>query len=196
MPFSAAQTAVALNPAPHQTRSRKPCACGSTRNKTGRVRRHRSRIGLGEPFAAQHVEKDFGAAARHVGVGLADDGTPIWQPVPDEYAIGSPRDLRNGAGGVAIALRMQDPDGSRCLAFHQRLLGEVGPNGKSRALSIAKEFGFDPARLEKDMASDEVEATLSENAKLAKVPSRHVLELADASSGDMRLSDHAARSMI
>jgi feruloyl-CoA synthase len=31
---------------------------------------------------------------------------------------------------------------------------------------------------------------------LAEVPSRHVLELADASSGDMRLSDHAARSMI
>jgi transposase len=30
----------------------------------------------------------------------------------------------------------------------------------------------------------------------AAVPSRHVLELADASSGDMRLSDHAARSMI
>jgi adenylate cyclase len=28
------------------------------------------------------------------------------------------------------------------------------------------------------------------------VPSRDVLELADASSGDMRLSDHAARSMI
>ena len=31
---------------------------------------------------------------------------------------------------------------------------------------------------------------------LTMVPSRHVLELADASSGDMRLSDHAARSMI
>jgi hypothetical protein len=29
-----------------------------------------------------------------------------------------------------------------------------------------------------------------------RVPSRHVLELADAPSGDMRLSDHAARSMI
>ena len=28
------------------------------------------------------------------------------------------------------------------------------------------------------------------------VPSRVVLEFADASSGDMRLSDHAARSMI
>ena len=31
---------------------------------------------------------------------------------------------------------------------------------------------------------------------LASVPSRLVLELAGASSGDMRLSDHAARSMI
>jgi hypothetical protein len=30
----------------------------------------------------------------------------------------------------------------------------------------------------------------------AAVPSRDVLELADASSGDMRLTDHAARSMI
>jgi hypothetical protein len=107
-------------------------------------------------------------ATRHVGVGLADDGTPIWQPVPDEYAIGFPRDLRNGAGGVAIALRMQDPNGSRYLAFHQRMFGEPGPNDKSRALSVAKELGFDPVRLEKDMASDEVEATLSENAKLAK----------------------------
>jgi hypothetical protein len=33
-------------------------------------------------------------------------------------------------------------------------------------------------------------------ASAAQVPSRHVLELADASSGCMRLSDHAARSMI
>src|SRR5208282_4925702 len=31
---------------------------------------------------------------------------------------------------------------------------------------------------------------------LSSVPSRFVLEFADASSGDMRLSDHAARSMI
>jgi hypothetical protein len=85
-----------------------------------------------------------GRVLRYAIVGAADDGTPIWQPVPDEYAIGFPRDLRNGAGGVAIALRMQDPDGSRYLAFHHRPLGEVGPNGKSRALSIAKELGFDP----------------------------------------------------
>ena len=32
--------------------------------------------------------------------------------------------------------------------------------------------------------------------KFGKVPSRFMLELTGASSGDMRLSDHAARSMI
>ena len=31
---------------------------------------------------------------------------------------------------------------------------------------------------------------------MTKVPSRFMLELTGASSGDMRLSDHAARSMI
>jgi hypothetical protein len=36
----------------------------------------------------------------------------------------------------------------------------------------------------------------SNSAWSKMVPSRDVLELADASSGDMRLSDHAARSMI
>ena len=29
-------------------------------------------------------------------------GSPLWQPVPDEYAIGFPDDMRNGNGGVAI----------------------------------------------------------------------------------------------
>ena len=39
-------------------------------------------------------------------------------------------------------------------------------------------------------------AVLDNAESAALVPSRLVLELADASSGDMRLSDHAARSMI
>ena len=43
-----------------------------------------------------------GRVLRYAIVGAADDGTPVWQPVPDEYAIGFPRDLRNGNGGVAI----------------------------------------------------------------------------------------------
>jgi hypothetical protein len=43
-----------------------------------------------------------GRVLRYAIVGAADDGTPIWQPVPDEYAIGFPRNLRNGNGGAAI----------------------------------------------------------------------------------------------
>ena len=43
-----------------------------------------------------------GRVLRYAIVGAAGDGAPIWQPVPDEYAIGFPRDLRNGNGGVAI----------------------------------------------------------------------------------------------
>ena len=91
---------------------------------------------------------------------------PKLKIVLKEFPVLGPNSV--DAARVAIALRMQDPDGSRYLAFHQRLLGEPGPNDKMRALSVAKELGFDTARLEKDMTSDEVEATLSENAKLAK----------------------------
>jgi protein-disulfide isomerase len=36
-----------------------------------------------------------------------------------------------------------------------------------RALAVAKEVGFDMARIEKDMGSDEVKKTIDENMKLA-----------------------------
>jgi protein-disulfide isomerase len=72
------------------------------------------------------------------------------------------------AARVAIALRMQDPDGARYLAFHQRLLSQAGPNDKASALAAATALGFDPVRLQQDMASDEAAATLAENAKLAR----------------------------
>ena len=91
---------------------------------------------------------------------------PKLKIVLKEFPVLGPNSVE--AARVAIALRMQDPDGSRYLAFHQRLLGEAAPNDKNRALSVAKELGFDPVRLEKDMASDEVKATLSENARLGK----------------------------
>jgi O-acetyl-ADP-ribose deacetylase (regulator of RNase III) len=42
----------------------------------------------------------------------------------------------------------------------------------------------------------EITANIIDGFESPLVPSRLVLELADASSGDMRLSDHAARSMI
>jgi protein-disulfide isomerase len=71
------------------------------------------------------------------------------------------------AAHVAVAARMQDPTGKKYIEFHQKLLGGRGPADKARALAVAKEVGFDMARLEKDMTSDEVKTTIDEDMKLA-----------------------------
>jgi protein-disulfide isomerase len=72
------------------------------------------------------------------------------------------------AAQVAIAVRMQDPSGKKYLDFHQKLLGGRGPADKARALAAAKEAGLDVGRIEKDVASTEVRATIEENFKLAE----------------------------
>src|SRR5436190_434594 len=71
------------------------------------------------------------------------------------------------AAQVAAAVRMQDPGGKKYLDFHQKLLGGRGQADRTRALAAAKDAGLDVARLEKDMASDEVKATIEESFKLA-----------------------------
>ena len=71
------------------------------------------------------------------------------------------------AAEVAVAARMQDKTGKRYLDFHQKLLGGRGPADKAHALAAAKEAGFDMARIEKDITSDEVKATLEENMRVA-----------------------------
>jgi protein-disulfide isomerase len=72
------------------------------------------------------------------------------------------------AAQVAVAVRMQDPTGKKYLDFHQKLLGGRGAADKARALAAAKEAGLDMAKLEKDLGSPEVKATLEENLKLAE----------------------------
>jgi protein-disulfide isomerase len=72
------------------------------------------------------------------------------------------------AAQVAVAVRMQDPSGKKYIDFHQKLLGGRGAADKARALAVAKEVGVDVAKLEKDMASPEVKATIEENFKLAE----------------------------
>jgi protein-disulfide isomerase len=72
------------------------------------------------------------------------------------------------AAQVAVAVRMQDPTGKKYLDFHQKLLGGRGAADKARALAAAKEAGLDMAKLEKDLATTEVKATLEENLKLAE----------------------------
>lgn len=72
------------------------------------------------------------------------------------------------AAQVAIALNMQDKSGKKYLDFHQKLLMGRGAVDKTKAMAVAKEVGADMARLEKDMASPEVKATLEETFKLAE----------------------------
>ena len=71
------------------------------------------------------------------------------------------------AAHVAVAARMQDPTGTKYIEFHQRLLGGRGQADLTRALAVAKEVGFDMARLQKDMSSPEVKTTIDEDMKLA-----------------------------
>jgi len=72
------------------------------------------------------------------------------------------------AAQVAVAVRMQDPSGKKYLDFHQKLLSGRGAADKVRAMAAAKEAGLDAARIEKDLASPEVRATIEENFKLAE----------------------------
>jgi protein-disulfide isomerase len=72
------------------------------------------------------------------------------------------------AARVAVAVRMQDKTGKKYLEFHQKLLSGRAQVDKARALAAAKEIGLDVARLERDLASDEVRQSLEESFNLAE----------------------------
>jgi len=63
---------------------------------------------------------------------------------------------------------MQDRSGKKYLEFHQKLLSGRGQIDKAKALAAAKDVGLDVARIEKDLQSPEVKATLEESVKLAE----------------------------
>ena len=95
---------------------------------------------------------------------LKDD--PKLKIVLKEFPVLGPGSVE--AAQVAVAVRMQDKSGKKYLEFHQKLLGGRGEANKARALAVAKDIGLDMTRLDKDMASPEVKATLQENFKLAE----------------------------
>ncbi|CAL8981929.1 hypothetical protein RHODGE_RHODGE_02886 [Rhodoplanes serenus] len=72
------------------------------------------------------------------------------------------------AAKVAAAVKLQDKTGKKYFDFHQRLLMGRGQADKAKALAAAKEAGFDAARAERDMNSDEVRASLEESLRLAE----------------------------
>ncbi|HKN29690.1 MAG TPA: DsbA family protein [Roseiarcus sp.] len=92
---------------------------------------------------------------------LRDD--PRLKVVLKEFPILGPGSAE--AARVAVAARMQDP--AKYLAFHQELLGGPGAASERKALDAAKDQGFDMERLQRDMTSDEVGATIAEDMKLA-----------------------------
>jgi protein-disulfide isomerase len=91
---------------------------------------------------------------------------PKLKVVLKEFPVLGPGSVE--AAQVAVAVRMQDPSGKKYLDFHQKLLGSKGQADKARAMAAAKDAGADMAKLEKDLASPEVRATLEENFKLAE----------------------------
>src|SRR6266478_28155 len=95
---------------------------------------------------------------------LKDD--PKLKIILKEFPVLGPGSV--DAAKVAVAVRMQDKSGKKYLEFHQKLLGGRGQADKARALAVAKDIGLDVARIEKDMASDEVKATIEESFKLAE----------------------------
>jgi protein-disulfide isomerase len=95
---------------------------------------------------------------------LKDD--PKLKIVLKEFPVLGPGSVE--AANVAVAVRMQDKTGQKYLEFHKELLGGRGAADKARALAVAKNVGMDMNRLEKDLNSPEVKATMEENFKLAE----------------------------
>jgi protein-disulfide isomerase len=95
---------------------------------------------------------------------IKDD--PKLKVVLKEFPVLGPGSVE--AAQVAVAVRMQDKTGKKYLEFHQKLLGGRGQADKAHALAAAKDVGLDMGRIEKDMASPEVQATLEENLKVAE----------------------------
>jgi protein-disulfide isomerase len=91
---------------------------------------------------------------------------PKLKVVLKEFPVLGPASV--DAAQVGVAVRMQDKTGKKYLEFHQKLLTGRGQVDKARALAVAKEIGLDVARIERDLKSDEVRATLEESMKLAE----------------------------
>src|SRR5215216_2489235 len=90
---------------------------------------------------------------------------PKLKVVLKEFPVLGPGSVE--AAQVGAAVRMQDRTGKKYLEFHQKLLTGRGQADRARALAVAKEVGLDTARLEKDLATDEVRAALEESMQLA-----------------------------
>ena len=91
---------------------------------------------------------------------------PNLKVVLKEFPVLGPGSVE--AARIGVAVRMQDKTGKKYLEYHQKLLTGRGQIDKARAMAVVKEIGLDVARAEKDIAGDEVRASLEEAFKLAE----------------------------
>lgn len=91
---------------------------------------------------------------------------PKLRLVLKEFPVLGPGSIE--AAQVSIAARMQDPTGKKFTQFHEKLLGGRGQADRARAMAVAKEVGFDMARLEGDLKSAEVRQSLEEVMRMAE----------------------------
>ncbi len=68
---------------------------------------------------------------------------------------------------VALAVKQQS-SGDKLFEYHSRLLETRGRVGGEQALKLAREMGFDMARLQRDLGGPEVKAAMAENSELGE----------------------------
>jgi len=127
-------------------------------------------VTLGDPHGDVTLVEFFDYNCGYCKSALADTeallaADPHVRLVLKEFPVLGPRSV--DAAQVAVAARMQDARGDKYFAFHRQMLGYHGLPTQDAALAAARESGFDMERLQRDMTSAEVAATLKENMVLA-----------------------------
>jgi protein-disulfide isomerase len=89
---------------------------------------------------------------------------PKLRVVLKEFPVLGPDSVE--ASRVALAARPQ-LRGGKLFEYHTKLMETQGRVNGERAKSVARDVGLDMARLEKDLASSEINAALQENMALA-----------------------------
>ena len=91
---------------------------------------------------------------------------PKVRVVLKEWPILGPESVE--AARVSIAARMED-GGARFRDFHEKLLTTAGRADKATAIATAAAIGYDVRKIQSDLASDEVNTTIAEGARLGNV---------------------------
>ncbi len=119
----------------------------------------------GDVTVVEFFDYHCGYCKRVLGdvMALLDDDSDV-RIVYKEFPILGPQSVT--AARAALAAHLQDPD--KYLAYHVALMTSRARLNEDRVLQMAREMGFDADRLEADMNSPEIAATIQKNIELAR----------------------------